>query len=91
MGLIMLILIGTVPTAYALNHAVSPRDVQDFIAASDQTGRILNQHVDKSGILGADPRAEVTDYIAKDWQAAPDLWPGGMRRVGSNDHDLSCQ
>ena len=24
MGLIMLILIGTVPTAYALNHAVSP-------------------------------------------------------------------
>ena len=34
MGLIMLILIGTVPTAYALNHAVSPMEVQDFIAAS---------------------------------------------------------
>ena len=28
MGLIMLILIGTVPTAYALNHAVTPADVQ---------------------------------------------------------------
>ena len=28
MGLIMLILIGTVPTAYALNHAVTPGDVQ---------------------------------------------------------------
>jgi len=63
MGLIMLILIGTVPTAYALNHAVSARDVQEFIAASEQAGRILDQHVDKSGVLGEDARAEVTDYI----------------------------
>ncbi len=63
MGLIMLILIGTVPTAYALNHAVSPQDVQDFIAASERAGHILDGHVDKTGILGADPRAEVTDYI----------------------------
>jgi PiT family inorganic phosphate transporter len=63
MGLIMLILIGTVPTAYALNHAVSARDVQDFIAASEQAGHILDRHVDQRGILGADARAEVTDYI----------------------------
>ena len=63
MGLIMLILIGTVPTAYALNHAVSAHDVQDFIAASEQAGRILDRHVDPKGILGPDARAEVTDYI----------------------------
>ncbi|HUV68658.1 MAG TPA: inorganic phosphate transporter [Terracidiphilus sp.] len=63
MGLIMLILIGTVPTAYALNHAVSPMQVQEFIAASEQAGRILDQHVDKSGTLGSDPREEVTSYI----------------------------
>jgi PiT family inorganic phosphate transporter len=63
MGLIMLILIGTVPTAYALNHAVTGHDVQDFIAASEQAGHILDQHVDKTGILGADARTEVTDYI----------------------------
>ena len=63
MGLIMLILIGTVPTAYALNHAVSPRQVQDFIAASERSGRILEQHVDPHGVLAANPRAEVTDYI----------------------------
>ncbi len=63
MGLIMLILIGTVPTAYALNHAVSAHDVQDFIASSEVAGRILNNHVDPTGILGGDPRAEVTDYI----------------------------
>jgi PiT family inorganic phosphate transporter len=63
MGLIMLILIGTVPTAYALNHAVSAKDVQDFIASSEQAGRILDRHVDPNGVLGADARAEVTDYI----------------------------
>ncbi len=63
MGLIMLILIGTVPTAYALNHAVPYKDVQDFIATSEQVGRILDKHVDKGGILGGDPRAEVTDFI----------------------------
>src|SRR5271166_3787853 len=34
MGLIMLILIGTVPTAYALNHAITYKDSQDFIAVS---------------------------------------------------------
>lgn len=63
MGLIMLILIGTVPTAYALNHAVTRNDVAQFIAASDSAGKILDAHVDKSGILGADARATVTDYI----------------------------
>jgi len=63
MGLIMLILIGTVPTAYALNHAVSPAQTQDFIAASQFAGQILDEHVDKSAVPSADPRAEVTAYI----------------------------
>ena len=35
----MLILIGTVPTAYALNHAVSAKESQDFIAVSAQAAR----------------------------------------------------
>jgi PiT family inorganic phosphate transporter len=63
MGLIMLILIGTVPTAYALNHAVSTKDVAAFVAASDQASHTLDSHVDKNGVLGADARTEVTDYI----------------------------
>ena len=36
MGLIMLILVGTVPTAYALNCAVSPSQTADFLAVSTQ-------------------------------------------------------
>ena len=59
----MLILIGTVPTAYALNHAVTSKDVQAFVASSDQASQILDHHVDKTGIIGNDARGEVTDYI----------------------------
>jgi PiT family inorganic phosphate transporter len=62
MGLIMLILIGTVPTAYALNHAVGANQVVDFVAVSDQVSGILTNHVDKNAVMG-DPRADVTDFI----------------------------
>ncbi|MGC1463144.1 MAG: inorganic phosphate transporter [Terracidiphilus sp.] len=71
MGLIMLILIGTVPTAYALNHAVSPAQIQSFIAASEQAGQILEQHANKTGVPGSNPRAEVTNYI-RTQQLQPD-------------------
>src|SRR5215469_10070388 len=63
MGLIMLILIGTVPTAYALNHAVTPHDIQDFIAASERAVSIVDAHVDREAILGPDARAELTEYL----------------------------
>jgi len=62
MGLIMLILIGTVPTAYALNRAVSPAQTVDFLASSQQTVQVLNHYVQPSAIVG-DPRDDVTDYI----------------------------
>src|SRR5271167_2164348 len=45
MGLIMLILIGTVPTTYALNHAVTASESQDFIAVSQQTAASLDKYV----------------------------------------------
>ena len=88
MGLIMLILIGTVPTAYALNHAVSPAQVQDFIVASEQAGRILNRHVDPRGILGADPRATVTDYI-RTKQMQPDTILALRELVEDTDHEVA--
>jgi inorganic phosphate transporter, PiT family len=62
MGLIMLILIGTVPTTYALNHAVTASQSQDFIAVSTQTADTLNKYVQQSAAIG-DPREDVTDYI----------------------------
>jgi PiT family inorganic phosphate transporter len=62
MGLIMLILIGTVPTTYALNHAVTAQQSQDFIAVSAQTADTLNKYVQSSAAIG-DPREDVTEYI----------------------------
>jgi PiT family inorganic phosphate transporter len=62
MGLIMLILIGTVPTAYAVNHAVTTRQTADFVAVSTQTADALSHYVSPSAVVG-DSRDEVTDYI----------------------------
>ena len=62
MGLIMLILIGTVPTTYALNHAVTARQSQDFVAVSRQAADTVGKYVEGSAVVG-DPRDDVTDYI----------------------------
>jgi PiT family inorganic phosphate transporter len=62
MGLIMLILIGTVPTTYALNHAVTARESQDFVAVSRTAADTLNKYVTPAAAIG-DPREDVTDYI----------------------------
>jgi PiT family inorganic phosphate transporter len=43
MGLIMLILIGLVPTAYALNRAVPASATMDFVAVSAQADRVLDK------------------------------------------------
>jgi PiT family inorganic phosphate transporter len=88
MGLIMLILIGTMPTAYALNHAVSAHDIQDFIAASEQAGHILDRHVDPQGILGPDARAEVTDYI-RTQQLQPDTVLALRELVEDLNHEVA--
>jgi PiT family inorganic phosphate transporter len=62
MGLIMLILIGTVPTTYALNHAVTASQSQDFVAVSHQAAETLDKYVSPAAVVG-DPREEVTDFI----------------------------
>jgi inorganic phosphate transporter, PiT family len=88
MGLIMLILIGTVPTAYALNHAVSTADVQQFIAASNNAGKILDAHIDKTGLLGADARTTVTDYI-RTKQLQPDTILALRELVEDLSHEIA--
>ncbi len=62
MGLIMLILIGTVPTAYALNRAVTPAETQTFIAVAQQAAHTLEKYT--HGVAApSDARAEVERYI----------------------------
>jgi inorganic phosphate transporter, PiT family len=62
MGLIMLILIGTVPTAYALNHALTYQDSQDFIAISHDAGNALDKYVNPNAVI-ADPRDDVKEFV----------------------------
>src|SRR5439155_1504098 len=61
MGLIMLILIGTVPTAYALNRSMHEDQVQAFIAMSDRATDMLGHY--GQGPAPADYRHAVTEYV----------------------------
>ncbi len=58
----MLILIGTVPTAYALNHAVTPGQTQDFVAVSHLAVASFDKYVSPAVTVG-DVREEIADYI----------------------------
>src|SRR6202166_1239544 len=62
MGLIMLILIGTVPTAYALNHAITYQNAQDFTAVAQQAANLLDHYVSPDAAVG-DAHDDVTAYI----------------------------
>ena len=62
MGLIMLILIGVAPTAYALNRAPAEGHAQQFIAAAHVASKIVEAHGAGYNVIG-DPRPAVTDYI----------------------------
>ncbi len=67
MGLIMLILIGTVPTAYALNHAVAYQEVQNFIAVSEKAERTLEKYAGQMGKTPSPaaipPQAKQNDWV----------------------------
>jgi PiT family inorganic phosphate transporter len=63
MGLIMLILIGTVPTAYALNRAMPASEMQTFATASQAASAVINQKASGYNVLG-NPRPAVTAYVS---------------------------
>lgn len=63
MGLIMLILIGTVPTAYALNRAVPDRYMAEFHANTLAAAGVLGAPA-ASGTTPAQAREAITRYIA---------------------------
>ena len=61
MGLIMLILIGTVPTAYALNRAVGPDQAPVFTTASTRAADIFTKHGGTDTVK--DPREVLSDTL----------------------------
>ena len=63
MGLIMLILVGTVPTAYALNHTVDKGSVATFAAVSTAVAGALDPYVDKAATV-QDPSHELEEFVS---------------------------
>lgn len=70
MGLIMLILIGLVPTAFALNRTPDVNYLEAYKSASAQVETALGKYV-KPGIVVADAKAAVSDAVkTKTWTDA---------------------
>src|SRR6202163_108205 len=61
MGLIMLILICTVPTAYALNRAMPDSEIQPFLQTSTYVARTLDRYSTACPVT--DPRKVIRDYL----------------------------
>ncbi len=59
----MLILIGTVPTAYALNRAMPDSQLQTFASRSLAASAVIGQKAAGYNVLG-NPRSAVTAYVA---------------------------
>jgi PiT family inorganic phosphate transporter len=64
MGLIMLILIGTVPTAYALNRALPDSAMADFIKTSSAAAEVVKAKGAGYNVMG-NPRPAVTVYVSQ--------------------------
>ncbi|MFT3691468.1 inorganic phosphate transporter [Paenirhodobacter sp.] len=64
MGLIMLILVGLVPTAFALNRTPDARQLEAFRAASVAVERSLEKYA-VAGIAVEDPRAVIAHAVQK--------------------------
>jgi len=80
MGLIMLILVGTLPMAYALNRTMPADQALQFAAVAEVTQQALV----KSAPLPApaDPRATLSDYV-RSKEATPQLVPALAALTGS--------
>jgi len=63
MGLIMLILVGTVPMAYALNRAMPVDQVTQFVAVTQVTEQSLARFVGPTAVIPTEPRKTLSDYV----------------------------
>jgi PiT family inorganic phosphate transporter len=80
MGLIMLILIGTVPTTYALNKAVTPEETQTFVSVARDTSTVLARYSDGAPPSG-NPRQDVELYV-QTHQLTPATVPALQQLIG---------
>lgn len=82
MGLIMLILIGTVPTAYALNRAVDPSYVPLYVDRSMHAEQVLSRH-----LAGQESREPYRDAVGQ-YVRTRHLQPGTVAAVRALSADI---
>ena len=80
MGLIMLILVGTLPMAYALNRTMPADQAVQFAAVAEVTQQALVKSAPQPA--PADPRQVLSDYV-RSKQASPELIPALAALTGS--------
>jgi inorganic phosphate transporter, PiT family len=84
MGLIMLILIGTVPTAYALNRTMHEKDIDNFVAISAQAQTVLSHY--SEGGAPADPHAAAMDLVR-----TRSVTPQGLSAIAALGESISTR
>jgi PiT family inorganic phosphate transporter len=85
MGLVMLILIGTVPTAYALNRSLPASEVAAFASNADRAEAALSG-VANGAAAPADPRLAVKTYL-QTRLIEPDTLPA----IAALSHDIGAR
>lgn len=74
MGLIMLILVGSVPMAYALHRAMPANQVTQFVAVAHVTQMALEEYAGPTALPVPESRQTLTDYIRTE-QVTPQVLP----------------
>ena len=85
MGLIMLILVGTVPMAYALNHAMPAEQTTQFAALA----KVTQQSLYRGGALPTPPEATrvITEYV-RTKQLTPQVLPALAAVAGTIGREI---
>ncbi|MBV8636155.1 MAG: anion permease [Burkholderiaceae bacterium] len=81
MGLIMLILVGTVPMAYALNRSMPADQVTQFVAVAQVTQQSLAKVVPPNSLVPADPRKTLSEYV-RTKELKPEVIPAVVALTG---------
>ncbi len=85
MGLIMLILVGIVPMAYALNRAMPADKVIEFAAVAEVAQTAINKETNRPA--PADSRAVLTQYV-ENKKFTPDVVPAVAALAGQLGQDV---
>jgi PiT family inorganic phosphate transporter len=88
MGLIMLILIGALPTAYALNRSVPESHMPAFIAASQNVGSVFQNHAAGAPAV---PPAQAREQVTAALKLRQFDSPTTFAALGSLASDIATQ